>query len=94
MHMFVYCLLFPSNDQSCHQYIQVPHPVEKIVERLVEIPVEKIIHKEVPYTVVRTVEKVVEVPYEVEVPERVTKLVSFISEMYTQKRQRVEFLGS
>ena len=48
------------------RYVEVP--VEKVVERLQEVQVERIVTKEVPVEVERIVEKIVykEVPYDVE----------------------------
>lgn len=59
-------------------------PVEKIVERIVEVPVEKIVEKIVEVPVEKIVERIVEVPVEVikEVP--VEKIVERIVEKPVQ----------
>lgn len=60
-------------------------PVEKIVEKIVEVPVEKIVEKVVEVPVEKIVEKVVEVPVEkiVEVP--VEKVVEKVVEVPVEK---------
>ncbi|MBR1915656.1 MAG: cell division protein ZapA [Alphaproteobacteria bacterium] len=67
--------------------------VEKIVEKVVEVPVEKIVEKvvEVPVEKIVEVEKVVEVPVEkiVEVP--VEKVVEKIVEVEKPSTQTIDF---
>lgn len=66
-------------------------PVEKIVEKVVEVPVEKIVEKTVEVPVEKIVEKTVEVPVEkiVEVP--VEKVVEKIVEVEKESSQNVDF---
>ena len=65
--------------------------VEKIVEKVVEVPVEKIVEKVVEVPVEKIVEKVVEVPVEkiVEVP--VEKVVEKIVEVEKPSTQTIDF---
>ena len=61
-------------------------PVEKVVEKIVEVPVEKIVEKNIEVPVEKVVEKVVEVPVE--------KIVEKIVEVPVEKIVEVEKTGT
>ena len=65
-------------EKVVEERVEVPVEVEKIVEKRVEVPVEKIVEKRVEVPVEKIVERVVEKEVRVEVPVPVEKIVERI----------------
>ena len=84
-------LLVADELQDAKQKSGAPEVKTQVVEKIVEVPVEKIVEKVVEVPVEKIVEKTVEVPVEkiVEVP--VEKVVEKIVEVEKESSQNVDF---